>query len=160
MSTKTALQHPELSGTQGEPQPPPRGRATMELFNCLSDLTPEIEESSPSSPDSASSTEDVPVGLRRSLKYSFYHLTIFSVKVSRAPPTQYRVQVSPPEPPENCQNLFEALQNLFPWPLRTSPTPMFLLQPLPDPLSFFFFQYIFIDFIIEQYTTITFKRTQ
>uniref|UniRef100_A0A3P9CCY2 Ig-like domain-containing protein n=1 Tax=Maylandia zebra TaxID=106582 RepID=A0A3P9CCY2_9CICH len=33
---------------------------------------------------SASSTKDVPVGLRRSSKYSFHHPTIFSVQVSSA----------------------------------------------------------------------------
>uniref|UniRef100_A0A3P9CC49 Arrestin domain-containing protein 3 n=1 Tax=Maylandia zebra TaxID=106582 RepID=A0A3P9CC49_9CICH len=52
---------------------PPRSCLTASVTS-----PPEIGGSSPSSPDSASATEDVPVGLRRSSKYSFDRRTIFS----------------------------------------------------------------------------------
>jgi len=57
------------------------GPATEELFDHLGDL----------SLNSASSSEDVLVGLRRSSKYSPYRLTTSLVEVSRAPSPPYTV---------------------------------------------------------------------
>ncbi|KAL3968637.1 hormone-sensitive lipase [Sarotherodon galilaeus] len=91
---------------------PPRSCLTASVTS-----TPEIGGSFPSSPDSASSSEDVSVGLRRSSKYSFHRLTIFSVDVSSAPPALYTVQVEHRFPLLRrltvCQNLFEAVRKSF-----------------------------------------------
>ncbi|MEQ2170295.1 hypothetical protein GOODEAATRI_034047 [Goodea atripinnis] len=57
-----------------------RGLTTEELFNDT-----QIGEPAPRSPGSASSVEDVPVGLRKSSKYSAHRPTTSRVEVSSTP---------------------------------------------------------------------------
>lgn len=95
----------------------PRVPATKELFNCLTELSPCDGRVIPSFPDSASSPEDVSVGLRRSTP-SIQHLS--------------RVL---PRPQVACQFARITLrhtESLFPWPHQTPPTTEFLLQLPPE----------------------------
>lgn len=67
------------------------------------------------SPDSPCHTEDVLVGIRRSLRYSFHCPAISSVKVRSTPPSlptegsQWVVRIPPLSHLTVCQNLFETI---------------------------------------------------
>lgn len=80
---------------------------------------------------SAVSTEHTSVGLRRSLKYSFYCLPISPVKVNKSNYKWIWWRTSLPLLRHRtvCQNIFEA-GSLPKWPSQTSSRPKVLLRPV------------------------------
>ena len=84
----------------------PRSPATVELFNYLGDLSSIYGQAHPQSTDSASSVENVLVGLRRS-KHSLHCLLTSPVKVISIPSSLYTVLMKDCSPLHSmvCQNL-------------------------------------------------------
>ncbi|MEQ2300433.1 hypothetical protein AMECASPLE_025378 [Ameca splendens] len=90
-----------------------------------------MKASNPKLSISASTREDVTVGLRRSSKYSFQHLIMSPVKVSSSPTPLLTVLVEHcfPLPGRFARITLRPTGSPSPWPQRTLSRPEFLLLP-------------------------------
>ncbi|XP_029912949.1 uncharacterized protein LOC115363023 [Myripristis murdjan] len=92
-----------------------------------------MDDSTSGSSASASSMEDVTVGLRRSSKYSFHRPTISSVEVNSSPPAVGSVLLPPPEAPDSLPEFLRGRPIVLLHGLpELLPAPSFCLRHCPS----------------------------
>ncbi|MEQ2289767.1 hypothetical protein AMECASPLE_036574 [Ameca splendens] len=116
----------------------PRALSLRSFLITLVTSAPEIGEPGPGSPGSASSVEDMLVGLRRFSKYSGYRPTTYRVEVNSTPSPPETPYGGPELPRSHTAVVFHSLSELLPHQsLCLSNHPSHMPLGLPVPISCF-----------------------